>query len=145
MIGTSLSFTNSGYRSGGVDRITVLLEPRQNEANQVLYLPHIEGFVAERETFPAPQDRPVNPFSVEPKSTITKWIYFANQENRRFIRGDYTLRLYCKLSDDKAFTLLSTRRIRLERDLTDNEWMWAVDPLGFDEIFRMPQDDMRIE
>jgi len=146
MIGTSLVFTNTGYRSGVIDRIAISLEPWHSGGDQrLLYLPLIEGFVAEREGFPSPQDRPVNPFSVESKSTISKWIYFANQENRRFIRGNYILKLYCRLGDDRTFKLLSERSIQLGRDLTDAEWMWAVDPLGNDTVFSIPQEEIRIE
>lgn len=110
-----------------------------------MYLPFVDGFVPEHEAFPAPQERPVNPFIVESRSPVAKWIYFANQEMLGFVEGDYILRLYCKLDDNATFTQLAARRIQLRRDLTPSEWMWAVDPLVIDTTFRIPQEEMRVE
>ncbi len=139
MICTTLLMSNRGPKSGLVNTMFISLKREQN-AQIEIFIPFIDGIIGRNEQVPAASERPVNPFVVESDSTISKTIYFANQQNFRFQKGIYNLDLYALMADKKKAVKLSTRRVELERDLTENEWIGSVDPLGLDEVFKIPQE-----
>lgn len=148
LLGMWITFSNKGSTTGIIESILVLF----NELSGG----HKEPFSAYNEDYdarnpditPSAIDRPLLPFAIEPKASVTKKILFVNPKeniNFRFKKGDYLLEVYCSLSGKKKFHLYSKRKIRINEDIEIGHALTTFDIIGTDDFLLVPHEVTEID
>ncbi|GEM_PF-2259865 len=135
-----LNFTNIGSKIGTIE--TLKLELVTEEGLIFEFVPYIDNmdlrFLQEGNDLPAAFESPLYSFTIPSGASVPKKILFVNTSDFNFVRSTYLLKVFYNVSGSEEFQLCSQRRIRLNQNIAQNQWLVSIDPLGTTEFFEFP-------